>query len=274
MDVDAVDIPTSSKAAIEALDLFSGKWHPVVFLAIRDHGAVGFNELLETVPSITGKMLSETLADLTDAGLVERTEVSEAPLRVEYSLSDIGAELNPVFGALSEWGSRHLETTAKVLVADDDRRIMRMYEQWLDERYEVFAVNTAEALARVLDREIDLAILDDGLASFDDDAFWEEFGDIRTILLVGDRPGVDLLEAGCDDVLRKPLVRETLMGAIDSQLSPREESPEERELSGIEAKVSLLESIYSTARLQRSGTYREYRAKLEDPGDVSSSTEV
>jgi DNA-binding HxlR family transcriptional regulator len=67
-----------------------------------------FNELLETVDGITNKVLSESLDDLEDKDLVDRTVVSEKPVRVEYALTDRGRSLRPVIEALEQWGSAHL----------------------------------------------------------------------------------------------------------------------------------------------------------------------
>jgi len=56
------------------------------------------------IPDISGKVLSETLETLVEADLIERTVISESPLRVEYGLTSAGKEMEPIFAALSEWG--------------------------------------------------------------------------------------------------------------------------------------------------------------------------
>ena len=53
-------------------------------------------------------MLSESLEDLAVNGLVNRELVSEKPVRVQYSLTDLGASLRPVIGAMRDWGNEHL----------------------------------------------------------------------------------------------------------------------------------------------------------------------
>ena len=55
-----------------------------------------FATLREAMPDITDRMLSERLQELEHCGIVERTVMPEAPVRVEYSLTKKGRALMPV----------------------------------------------------------------------------------------------------------------------------------------------------------------------------------
>ena len=55
-------------------------------------------------------MLSDSLTTLEEHGLVERVVVSEKPVRVRYSLTDRGRELEPALDAMVDWGRDHLST--------------------------------------------------------------------------------------------------------------------------------------------------------------------
>ena len=88
--------------------LIGKKWHPVIIHRLLEHGSSGFSELERHVDGISSKVLSESLDDLEENGLVDRTLVSEAPVRVEYSLTERGASLEPVIEAMREWGNEHL----------------------------------------------------------------------------------------------------------------------------------------------------------------------
>ncbi|MEF8908350.1 MAG: helix-turn-helix domain-containing protein, partial [Haloarculaceae archaeon] len=82
--------------------------HPVIVHRLLEGGPQGFNALQESVDGISSKVLSDSLDDLEDAGLVDRAIISEKPFRVEYSLTERGADLEPVVEAMREWGQRHL----------------------------------------------------------------------------------------------------------------------------------------------------------------------
>lgn len=84
------------------------KWHPVLVHRLLEHGPSGFNELKDNVDGISSKVLSDSLEDLQENGLVERDVISEQPFRVQYSLTDRGSSLESVIDAMADWGQTHL----------------------------------------------------------------------------------------------------------------------------------------------------------------------
>lgn len=262
-------MPARDRLAVETLSLLSKKWHPVVVVVLSRDGPLGFNELLDAIPDVSGKVLTETLETLRESGLVERRELSESPLRVEYDLTAAGRDMEPVFDALADWGERHLESaTPVVLLADADRRITELYGGWLSARYAVVRAHDGDELDERFDESVDVVLLDERLPGTDAREFVSGLASAcRTVLLVGDRPDVDLLAGGYDDVLRKPVVRETAIQAIDRQLSRRGEPPERRERSSLEARLSLYESIYPAERLAATAAYRDCRERLRELDD-------
>jgi len=53
-------------------------------------------------------VLSEALDDLQDAGVVVRDVIDDKPVRVNYSLTPAGQDLEPVIEGLLEWSREHL----------------------------------------------------------------------------------------------------------------------------------------------------------------------
>jgi len=90
--------------------LIGKKWHPVIIDRLLKNGPAGFNELKENVDGISSKVLSDSLEDLQEKGLVDRAVISEQPFRVQYSLTGRGASLESVITAMGEWGAEHLRT--------------------------------------------------------------------------------------------------------------------------------------------------------------------
>lgn len=85
------------------------KWHPLIVSELLAGGPLGFNELKEEVTGISDKVLSESLDDLQERNLVDRTVIDDKPVRVEYSLTEWGEQLELVVTAMDEWGQRYLE---------------------------------------------------------------------------------------------------------------------------------------------------------------------
>ncbi|WP_226012111.1 winged helix-turn-helix transcriptional regulator [Halomicrobium salinisoli] len=84
------------------------KWHPLIVAELLEAGPLGFNDLKERVTGISDKVLSESLDDLEERDLVERTVLDDKPVRVEYSLTEWGEQLELVVTVMEEWGERYL----------------------------------------------------------------------------------------------------------------------------------------------------------------------
>lgn len=90
------------------LELLSGKWRTHIIYALCTHPTCRFSELKKAVPRITNTMLSNTLRELESLGIVHREQFNEIPPHVEYSLTEKGKDLLPVFTELAKWGENHL----------------------------------------------------------------------------------------------------------------------------------------------------------------------
>lgn len=88
--------------------LVGKKWHTVIIHCLLENGPLGFNALKKDVDGISSKVLSDSLDDLGDKRLVNREIVNEKPVRVEYSLTDLGESLEPVIIEMRKWGKTHL----------------------------------------------------------------------------------------------------------------------------------------------------------------------
>lgn len=60
-------------------------------------GTQRFGELRKSIPEISQKVLTENLRSMEEDGIVIRTVFAEVPPRVEYSLSDLGNSLKPIY---------------------------------------------------------------------------------------------------------------------------------------------------------------------------------
>lgn len=90
------------------LELLSGKWRTHIIYELCKKPVCRFGELRKAVPKITNTMLTNTLRDLEALGIVHREQFNEIPPHVEYSLTEKGRDLLPVFTELAKWGENHL----------------------------------------------------------------------------------------------------------------------------------------------------------------------
>ncbi|WP_352397711.1 helix-turn-helix domain-containing protein [[Clostridium] aminophilum] len=87
--------------------MLQGKWKTQVLYEFCIHDRVRFGELKKALPGITNTMLTNTLRDLEKDGLIVREQFNEIPPHVEYSFSEMGRDLMPVFYAIMVWGFKH-----------------------------------------------------------------------------------------------------------------------------------------------------------------------
>ena len=67
------------------------------------HEILRYGELKRLLSPITHKMLSTQLKELDKDGLVNRKEYQQLPPKVEYSLTQIGRDLEPVVTEIHKW---------------------------------------------------------------------------------------------------------------------------------------------------------------------------
>jgi len=91
-----------------ALDMVSGKWKSLVLYYLSEE-TLRYGEIRKKIDGITQKMLTQTLRDLEKNGLVSRKVYPVVPPKVEYTITESGAALIPIFQSLQAWG----ETVAK-----------------------------------------------------------------------------------------------------------------------------------------------------------------
>ena len=91
----------------EAVELVGRRWTGAILRVLMD-GALRFSEVAQAVPELSDRLLSERMKELERRGMVERRVISGPPLRVEYSLSQMGRELEPALFEIQRWANRWL----------------------------------------------------------------------------------------------------------------------------------------------------------------------
>lgn len=81
----------------------------IYVITMLGNGTHRFSELKRKINFITQRMLTVTLRGLERDGLVSRTVHPTAPVRVEYSLTPLGASLLRTLQALLDWSVAHVD---------------------------------------------------------------------------------------------------------------------------------------------------------------------
>ena len=87
-----------------SISLLSKKWVIEIILLLMN-GRKRFSDFQETIPNISGKVLSERLKELHKDGIIEKIILNVIPLKIKYQLTDRGQLLNRILFELSILGS-------------------------------------------------------------------------------------------------------------------------------------------------------------------------
>ena len=88
----------------EAVELIGRRWSGAVIRLLIE-ARLRYSDLKDAIPDISDRMLSERLKELEAAGIVRRIVSTQAPVRVEYELTDKGRALEGPLRAISDWAS-------------------------------------------------------------------------------------------------------------------------------------------------------------------------
>ena len=87
-------------AAVESLNILSGKWTVEILSALYIAGAKRFNELKNLLEGISSRTLSDKLKLLIEKNYVTREVLDVPPVKVRYLLTDYGNNIGKLFSPI------------------------------------------------------------------------------------------------------------------------------------------------------------------------------
>lgn len=92
----------------KAIELLSKRWTTLIIYRLLD-GPRRFVDIESSLSNLSGKVLSERFKELEEAGIVLRTVYPEKPVRIEYSLTEMGRDLAPLMNDIQGWATRWIK---------------------------------------------------------------------------------------------------------------------------------------------------------------------
>ena len=102
------NMPELKSCPIETTFKIIGKRWTVLIIREILKGNTQFNRFLENIKGISPKVLTERLRELERLGMIRRRIVSEYPIKVEYSLTEIGKGLEPVLLSAASFSMEYM----------------------------------------------------------------------------------------------------------------------------------------------------------------------
>lgn len=100
------------------LESISNKWC-ILLITLLSAETYRFGELKRELNGISPKILTQTLQKLEKFGFVLRQAYPTLPLKVEYSLTDLGKELSRMLGPLTSWTEDNMR---RIMAAEQEYR--------------------------------------------------------------------------------------------------------------------------------------------------------
>jgi len=94
-----------------AVELLGRRWAGAI-IRILLNGPARYNELRTQIPDISDRMLAERLKELESEGVLVRTVIPEAPIGVEYGLTEKGRALEGPVAAIGKWAEKWIPAPA------------------------------------------------------------------------------------------------------------------------------------------------------------------
>ena len=105
-----LELKTESKCPVDLfIEVMGSKWNILIIWKLKN-GTLRFSDLQKKMHSVNSNTLTTHLRKLEELKIISRTVYPEVPPRVEYSLTEYGKALFPVFDAIRIWGLHYLES--------------------------------------------------------------------------------------------------------------------------------------------------------------------
>lgn len=107
------------------LELFATKWTSMVLhtLHARHGGAARTGALQRSLPGISKKMLTQTVREMENSGLLDRHVLSTIPPMVEYRLTELGRRFVEPVELLYGWGRDNADALDRLVPRASSRRV-------------------------------------------------------------------------------------------------------------------------------------------------------
>ena len=117
------NMPELKSCPIETTFRIIGKRWTVLIIREMFRGQKQFNRFMENIEGISPKVLTERLRELEHFGIIRRKIVSEYPVKIEYSLTDLGKGFEPVLLSAASFSMKYMP---KIIFKDGKPRMPKL----------------------------------------------------------------------------------------------------------------------------------------------------
>ena len=86
-----------------------GRWKLYILFILDNGGTVRFGQMKKKLDNISNVMLSKTLKELEQDGIIVRHQYNEVPPHVDHTLTEKGKNVIPALIMLSDWAQEYIQ---------------------------------------------------------------------------------------------------------------------------------------------------------------------
>lgn len=238
------ELERSVGALKSVTDIFSRKWTPVVLYTVRQQLDCSYAEINALIDGISDKMLSSSLDNLQDLGLVTKSE--DDGQGVTYHATADGEAFCSVLEVAIGWQLRRTEEETCVLVVEDEPMAADILVQYLQDSYQVTHSPSGRDALESLSPATDIVVLDrrlDELTGSEVASRIRSEADSCLVLVVSAvRPGEQLADLPVDDYVQKPVREDAMVRRLKALEARLRLEASEREYLAVESRRRALEA--------------------------------
>lgn len=155
-----------------------------------------------------------------------------------------------------------------VVIVEDDGDLGELYAGWLADSYRVRTVQSADEAKAIIDKDIDVVILDRLLPgpSGDELLAWIHSQQLRArvAMVSGVTPDFDVIEMGFDTYIQKPTSRREIREVVQMLLTRTMYDQRVQRYFELRTKKRLLEGEKNSVVLEENQHYRQLSAELRE----------
>jgi DNA-binding HxlR family transcriptional regulator len=88
----------------KSISLIGSKWTLMIIRTLYlNKKPMHFNEILKDLNPISSKTLSSKLKELAKSEIIVRNVIPDTPVKIQYSLTEKGKDLNGMMNAMASW---------------------------------------------------------------------------------------------------------------------------------------------------------------------------
>ncbi len=104
-------MPTATRSATSnptyrIIEKLSKRWTLLILHSFTQKRFLRFSDILEMLPQINSRILSQRLSELEKEGLITRTVSGHKPITIMYAITQKGLDLRRVFDSFAVWGRK------------------------------------------------------------------------------------------------------------------------------------------------------------------------